>query len=134
MKIDIKATNFELTPSITTYIDEKVGSLEKFINISDKNEERNAPVEVFVEVARTTNHHKHGDIYKAELNMKLKGELLRVDVNDWDLRAAVDAAKDLMERKIVEEKEFKNTKKRKGERVFKRIKSISPLAWFRKER
>ena len=134
MKIDIKATNFELTPSLTTYINEKIGSLDKFINISDKKDAGSAPVEVFVEVARTTKHHKNGDVYKAELNMKLRGELFRVDVNDWDLRAAVDTAKDLMERKIIEEKELKNTKKRKGERVFKRIKSISPLAWFRKEK
>ncbi len=134
MKIDIKATNFELTPSIMTYIDEKVGSLEKFISVSIEGENGTAPVEAFVEVARTTKHHKNGDIYKAEINMKVKGELLRVDVSEWDLRAAIDTAKDLMERKLVEEKEFKNTKKRKGERVFKRLKSISPLAWFKREK
>jgi len=134
MKIDIKSTNFELTPSITTYINEKVGSLKKFINVSDNSDGGTAPVEAFVEVARTTNHHKNGDVYKAEINMKVKGELLRVDVSDWDVRVAIGSAKDLMERKIVEIKEEKGAKQRKGERTFKRLKSISPLAWFKKEK
>ncbi|MBI3671784.1 ribosome-associated translation inhibitor RaiA [Candidatus Azambacteria bacterium] len=135
MRIDIKATNLELTPSISAYINEKVGSLEKFINVSeDFKSGESAPVEAFVEIARTTKHHKHGDVYRAEINLKIKGELLRAEHSDWDMRVALDAAKDLMERQLTEGKSKKQTVDKKGARLMKRLMSISPMAWFTKEK
>ena len=135
MKIDIKATNLDLTPSIITYINEKVGSLEKFINISeDVKDGETHPVEAFVEIARTTKHHKHGDVLRAEINLKIKGELFRAEAKDWDIRVALDAAKDLMKIQLTEDKDKKQTQIKKGARRFKRLMSISPLAWFGKER
>ena len=135
MKIDIKATNLELTPSITTYINEKVGSLDKFINISDAGtDDGSAAVEAFVEVARTTKHHKHGDVLRAEINLKIKGKLYRTEARDWDIRVALDSAKDLMKMQITEGKNKKQAQRKKGARVLKRLMSISPMAWFNKEK
>lgn len=135
MRIDIKSTNLELTPSINTYINEKVGSLEKFINVSeDVKSGETAPVEAFVEVARTTKHHKHGDVLRAEINMKIKGELYRAEASDWDIRVALDTAKDIMERQLTEGKNKKQTQNKKGARLLKRLTSISPMAWFGKEK
>ncbi len=133
MKIDIKATNLKLTPSIITYINNKIGGLEKFINVKDSGEGTSA-VEAFVEIARTTKHHRHGDVFKAEINLKIKGEILRVDVKDWDVRVAIDQAKDLMERKLTEGKDKMQTKSKKGARILKRLMSLSPSAWFNKEK
>ncbi len=135
MKIDIKSTNLELTPAISTYINEKIGSLERFINISeDVKTGETAPVEAFVEIARTTKHHKHGDVLRAEINMKVKGELLRSEAKDRDIRVALDTAKDIMERQLTEGKSKKQTQSKKGARLLKRLTSISPMAWFGKEK
>ncbi len=133
MKIDIKATNLDLTPALKEYIEEKVNALDKHIHVKDESE-TNAPVEAFVEVARVTRHHKKGDVFKAEINLKIHGELLRVDYGDQDVRAALDIAKDIMIKEIEKFKGARLSKERRGQRKFKILKSISPLAWFKKER
>ena len=136
MKVDIKATNMELTPSLNTYINEKIGALEKFINIPMMHEDYQgtSPVEAFVEIAKTTKHHKHGNVFKAEINIKVLGELLRAEANEWDMRIAIDEAKHLMERQLSKFKKEKQAKFKKGAQTLKRLRSISPLAWFKKER
>lgn len=136
MKIDIKATNMELTPSLNTYINEKVGALEKFVNVPMMHEDfqGTSPVEAFVEIAKTTKHHKHGDVFRAEINIKVLGELLRVEASEWDLRIAIDEAKNLMERQLSKFKKEKQVKFKKGAQTLKRLRSISPLAWFKKEK
>lgn len=136
MKVDIKATNMELTPSLNTYINEKIGALERFINIPMMHEDYQgtSPVEAFVEIAKTTKHHKHGNVFKAEINIKVLGELLRTEANEWDMRIAIDEAKHLMERQLSKFKKEKQTKFKKGAQTLKRLRSISPLAWFRKEK
>lgn len=136
MKIDIKATNMELTPSLNTYINEKVGALEKFVNVPMMHEDfqGTSPVEAFVEIAKTTKHHKHGEVFRAEINIKILGELLRVEASEWDLRIAIDEARTLMERQLSKFKEGKKAEFKKGAQTLKRLRSISPLAWFRKEK
>jgi len=135
MKIDMKATNLELTPSIKTYIEEKVGGLERFINVSEEFKTgETAPVEAFVEIARTTKHHKHGDVLRAEIMIKVKGEMYRAEASDWDARVALDSAKDLMKIQLTEGKNKKQTRDKKGARLMKRLTSMSPLAWFNKEK
>jgi len=134
MRIDIKATNFELTPSLRTYIEEKISSLDKFINVKDNTGEgETSPVEAFVEIAKTTQHHRHGEVFKAEINMKLQGELIRVDHHDWDARVALDAAKDTMERRLTEFKSSHMKRERRSQRFLKKLRTVSPLAWFNKK-
>jgi ribosomal subunit interface protein len=41
-----------------------------------------------------SNHHQKGDIYRAEVNLQLNGELLRVDRTENDLYKAIDKVKD----------------------------------------
>ncbi|MEK7453117.1 MAG: ribosome-associated translation inhibitor RaiA [Patescibacteria group bacterium] len=135
MKIDVKATNLELTPSINIYIDEKVSSLERFINVAkDFKDGESAPVEAFVEIARISKHHRHGDVYRAEINMKVKGELYRAEHSDWDIRVAIDATKDLMERQLTDGKSKKQAINKRGARLIKKLRSISPMAWLTKEK
>lgn len=137
MKINIKASNLDLTPAITVYIEEKINSLEKFISGQDlKNwdEQNQAAVEVDVEIARTTNHHRQGDVYKAEVNIKVPGRVIRAEAEEWDARVAIDRVRDELQ---VELKKYKNKQEsqyRKGSRMLKKFMSISPLAWFNKEK
>lgn len=134
MKINIKSTGLDLTPSLVAYIEEKVGSLDHFI--SDKGEHdgemrSHETVEAFVEVARTTKHHRQGEVFRAEINVKVGGKLFRTEEDEWDVRLAVDAARDEMKRELVKQKELRETKVKRGARSLRKSRSLSPLARFR---
>jgi ribosomal subunit interface protein len=98
MKIIIKTKNLELTPSLESFIEEKISSLKKFIDIlkEDIPEKGKTLAEVFVEVGKETNHHRKGDIFRAELQVRLPGKNIVVQASSDDLyRAVVEAKKEL---------------------------------------
>ncbi len=96
MRINIKATNLELTPAIREYIEMKIGSLSRFL----KRFEAENEIEVFVEIARTTKHHKSGDVFYAEANFSIGKKLLRAEHTDLDIRAASDKGEDKLGHEI----------------------------------
>ena len=65
MQIKIKATNLALTPSISDYAKKRVEMLEKFIAEGSEN------ALIKVEVGKTTQHHKRGEIFRAEINASI---------------------------------------------------------------
>ena len=87
-----------------------------------------------MEIGRTTKHHRQGDIYKAEVNLKIGGQIIRTEKEDWDIRVAVDAVKEDLKIELEKFKGKRNTKYKQGARLVKRALSISPLAWFKKEK
>lgn len=137
MKINIKAVNLDLTPAIRIYIEEKINSLEKFISgdtLKEWDEHNQAAVEADVEIARSTHHHRQGDVYRAEVNLKVPGRLLRAEAEQWDMRVAIDQIKDELQIELKKYKNKQETEYRKGSRFIKKVFSLSPLAWFDKEK
>ncbi len=114
MRIDLKTKNFEITPSIRTYLQEKMDSLDKFLP-------KDESVFAEVELAQTTKHHRKGDIFRAEVNLTMPGRLIRAMAEKWDLRAAIDTVKDELQRKITMNKEKNISLYRRGARLFKKL-------------
>ncbi|MDP3881094.1 MAG: ribosome-associated translation inhibitor RaiA [bacterium] len=106
MKIQIKATNLELTPPMKTYIEEKIGSIEKGLKRYDENNSLIAAVEI----GRTSNHHHKGDVYYAEVTLPLPDKVLRAEVTDNEIHLAVNKAKGIINREL---------RKYKTARIFK---------------
>jgi len=96
MKINIKATSLDLTESINNYIESKLWSLNKLVEKWDLE----GVVQAYVEIARTTQHHHKGPVYRAEVNLTLPGKMLRAEAEDWDVRVAIDEAKNELQRQI----------------------------------
>ncbi len=94
MNINIKSTNFNMTPDVEEYITSKMKSVEKFLN-TEADEE----VLVEFEVERST-HHKNGDVFRAEANLSLKGIMHRAESSESDVRIAIDSVKDQIEKQI----------------------------------
>jgi ribosome hibernation promoting factor len=97
MKIDIKGTNMELTQAIKDYVNEKVGSLEKYY----------AGILVArVDVGLTSKHHNKGDIFRAEVNLEIpqKG-VLRSEATRDDLYLAINEVKNELQRQLKRFKE-----------------------------
>lgn len=104
-----------LTPAIEEYINKKIGSLEKFFSDSS-----NALCEV--EVGKSTEHHKSGEIYRAEVNISLPGmpQVFAV-AHESQLYAAIDIVKEETEREILSKKNKKTALFRKGAAKIKNI-------------
>jgi len=88
----------ELTPAIRGYVEQKLEYIAKLVS-----KERSASVSV--EVGKTTDHHHKGDVMRAEFNLQLPGDTLRVVELEPDLYKAIDKAKDDLARQIVDRKE-----------------------------
>ncbi|MEK7622205.1 MAG: ribosome-associated translation inhibitor RaiA [Patescibacteria group bacterium] len=112
MKINFKATNLTLTPAILDYCREKLGHLDKFL-VDDEN------VFTEVEVGKTTRHHKHGEVFRAEINLHLAGHRLRAEATTEDLYAAVDEAKDELVSEVKRYRKRQGTLIRRGGRLVK---------------
>lgn len=96
MKINIKYTGLDSTPAMNDYVNDKIGSLEKFV----KRMSEKGVVEAFVEIARSTKHHQKGDVYHVQCNLELPGKLLRAETEDWDARLGVDKVRDMLDLEI----------------------------------
>lgn len=89
MEINIKTKNIELNEAIRSYINDRIGGLEKFLQGIE-------PLIVEVDIGRTTEHHHKGDIFRAEVQIEVPGKLLRAESSKNDLRKAiVDVKKQL---------------------------------------
>lgn len=99
----IKGINLELTPAIREYIETKIGSLNRFL----KRFEAESEIKIFVEIARTTRHHKSGNVFCAEASFSIGKKLLRAEHSDWDIRVAIDKVKDKLQQEIKKYKEIK---------------------------
>jgi ribosomal subunit interface protein len=118
MNIKIHTTNFDNTESIESYVHKRLGSLTKFLSGAGDIES----VLCEVELGKTTNHHKSGDIFRAEVNIKAPGigQFYAV-TEEADLYAAIDMVRDEIEREIVSKKTKKETLYRRGAAKFKSI-------------
>ena len=117
MNININATNMELTPAIRAYVENKIGNLEKFVSSHGDN------AQVQVEVGKTTQHHQKGDVFRAEINISLSGNSyqFRAESETDNLYAAIDLAKDELERELIRFKGKRETIYRRGAKTLKSL-------------
>jgi ribosomal subunit interface protein len=94
-------TKLELTPAIRQYIEEKIGSCADMLERFEEGGELTA----FVELARNSNHHVHGDVYYAEVRLSVPGKAISVEAESSDARAAIDEVKDLLKLELRKHKE-----------------------------
>ncbi len=98
MQANIKASNFQLTPAITEYIEKKLVMLEKYLGDLQ-------PIACDFQVEMITRHHQKGDIFRAEINLELPGELLRIEKTEPDLYKAIEKVKDHLAQMIIKYKQ-----------------------------
>ncbi len=101
MKINIKSVRVNLSPAFKEYVRKKINALGRFLKRFDKNDSVTAEVEI----GRTTEHHRHGEIYHASVDIDLPGKKIRAEEEHSDLLAAVEIAKDKAKQDIQKHKE-----------------------------
>jgi putative sigma-54 modulation protein len=105
MQIRIKATNLELTDAIHNYFQTKMDMVEKYLGDLQV-------INCDVEIEKAIGGQNKGEIFRAEVNLQVPRELLRVEKTEEDLYKAIDKVKDHLELVIKKYKEKLRDKKR----------------------
>ncbi len=105
IKINIKSTKLELTEALKDYIQLKMNMLEKYLG--------DVPViNLDFEIEKSVGAQNKGKIFRAEVNLEVPRELLRVEKTEADMYKAIDKVKDHLVLQIKKYKEKIRDKKR----------------------
>ena len=124
MKINLQYTNMDSSSAIDTYVDMKIGELDKYINIKESDVPSGvvrSTVAAFVEVGKTTRGQSKGDVYRAEVQLRMPGSTIRSESTQLDLHRAIDEVKDELQRQLRRYKEKQSAKFLRGARRIKNL-------------
>ena len=123
MQINLQGKGIELTDSIKDYVLKRVTNLEKLLaNLEAKKGE----ARVSFEIIKTTNHHKAGEIFKANCSINIDGKNFYGSSDQEDLYNAIDEVKDILFNDIQKNKDRAQTLfKRGATSVKKMLKGLS---------
>lgn len=107
MKIRLKGTNLELTEAIKNYVQDKMDLTEKYLGDV-------SVINCDYEVEKMLPGQHKGEVFRAEVNLQVARELLRVEKTAKDLYKAIDKVKDHLELVIKKYKEKLQDKKRQA--------------------
>ena len=71
----IKSTNIGLTEAIKNYCLKRLGELDRLLSNFGQ------PQDARVEIGKITNHHKKGNIFRFEINLKVPGRFFALNMN-----------------------------------------------------
>lgn len=116
IKYNLKLTHVESSPELITHLEDKISQVTKFVH----GDLDNAFSEI--ELEKTTEHHKQGEIFRAEINLKLAdGQFFRADATAGDLFSAIDDVKAKVSKEVRRHYKKENVLLRRGGRVIKKM-------------
>lgn len=104
-----KVRHLALTPALEAYLEKRMATLERYLPKSDA-------ITCDIELSKTTEHHQTGEIYRAEINLLLGGQLLRAEATRTSIEAAIDEAKDELKRELHKFTDKNESRFRRGAR------------------
>ncbi len=120
MRINIKTKDIELKPAVRDFIEEKVNSVEKFIDslydgnyVSPSSGKVKSPAEAWVEIGKTTRHHKKGQVFMAETILKFPKHEVVAKAVSQSLESAITKMKDELQIELKKEKRKARGRKRR---------------------
>lgn len=120
MLFDIKAKQITLTEGILANVEKALKTLDK------KVEHLGTAVSGHVEVCKTTRHHKKGEVFHAELIIRVPGKKIVAESTNEDLYVAINEVRREAERQIVGFKGKKTAGVTRGARLAKRNANVLP--------
>lgn len=117
MALQITGKNIELTEAIKSYIEEKTATFFHAVeNI----------IQIDVEVDKNKHHNKGEDVFHVRINVEVPHQLMHVEEERGDLYAAIDCARDTMDRELTQYKEKFHSKKQREWNERREMKSAHP--------
>ena len=96
MKVQVKYTGFAATPSIKAHIAKRMGAIERVI----QRYEEEGDLLLSIEVAKSTKHHKRGEVFYAEITIVLPGQALRAEHTDLNIFQAINKAQEMLKGRL----------------------------------
>lgn len=115
MNTKITGTHMAITDAIRSHVEKRVVGLGKIVDAADPT------LLCEVEVGKTTNHHKSGDVFRAEFNLRYNGDQYRAVSQTSDLYMAIDDAQKQLLKELRRAKTKRLDSKRKGGAQLKRM-------------
>lgn len=113
MSITIKTTLIELTPALSDYTEKRLATIKKYTE--------GDPL-IAVEIGKTTMHHRHGDVFLAEINLTTAlGRQYRASSEKTDLYEAIDDVRAEIIRELKAGKSKTQTLLRRGSQRIKNL-------------
>lgn len=109
--IQYKATNIDLDDRLTTLVDQKFASLEKFVG-----DETDARCEVEFEKETA---HQSGNHFRVEANLTIKGKLYRAEACEDSFEKSIDEVRDELDMELRHDGGKRETLQKKGGRAIK---------------
>ena len=94
MKITVRAKNLKLNKTLSIFIQEKLGSLEKFTSILGREGE------LSVDIEKETKHHRKGPYFKTKAQLRFPSRILEAKASREDLRSSIIEVKDELQREV----------------------------------
>jgi ribosome-associated translation inhibitor RaiA len=82
---------------------------------------KDSELTIYVEIGKTTLHHRSGDYYKAEFNVRINGENYYAVSKREDLYDAISETKEEIIRQIKEKKDRRQTLFKRGAKSIKKM-------------
>ncbi len=111
-KIAVKATNLELSPGLTTLIDQKLIPLEKYLPQTATD------VSCRVEVEKFNEHHS-GKYYRVEVNLFASGRVYRAEAQEEQVEKAIDEVRGELKQELMRVLGKKQSLVRRGKQMIK---------------
>ncbi len=111
--INYKYNGIEEAKSLTTAVDQKIGSLHKFIK-------EGSVVTCEVEFEKVSEQH-HGKIYRVEVNLSRNGELYRAEATEHSFEEAIDKVRDELDGELSRAKDKQGTLRKRAGRALKAL-------------
>lgn len=96
MKYSLKATNLDITDALRNHIDDKLNGLDKYYD---------RVIQARIEIGIPSKHHHKGEIFKAEANIQVPGDVLRVETSHEDQYAAIDSLARMVKQVLIKHKD-----------------------------
>jgi ribosomal subunit interface protein len=113
-QITVKATNLELSPGLSSLIDQKLTPLGKLI--SDDATDGYCRVEV-----TKLTEHQSGKIYRVEVNLFAQGKAYRTEATEEQVEKAIDEVRDELKRELEHVRGKQHSLVRRGARALKKM-------------
>lgn len=126
MKLNLKATDINISPQVRSYLERKLLSLTKLVDFDDP------AVTIDMELGRASRHHQTGDIFFAEINIFRGKESFRAVADRPDIMNAIDGMRDAIARELSSRKDKQVSLIRRSGQVAKALLrgSVDGLAYL----
>lgn len=117
MRISIRMKDLDMTMALRAYVQSKiVKTVERLLKRAVESE---LPV-LDIEIERGSRHHRKGNVYHVAVNLAVGRQMFRAEVEDEDVRAAIDLVSEQVESEIGRFKSRRAALFKRGARIAKK--------------